>query len=154
MKKAIGTIVLVSMLLVSGCAAVGSDDLFSYKNTKIGDVSNVSRIIEALPGNEPFEAMELQTDNEPYEMTTFYETTKGEFTDQMMLHNATVQFALIPNADIITFVVDGEKHTVKREVLEDWYDAKLDNIKTEEELAELEKNKPANDGEISMIFER
>lgn len=154
MKKIIVAAVLACAMLVSGCAAESaSGDLFKYKNTKIGNASKLNAIVNELPGHDQFEGLELQTDNEPYEMKVFYETAEGEFTDEMMMHNATVQFVLIENADIITFVIDDDSHTVKREVLEDWYGQELKDIKTKEDLAELEKEKPANSGEISMIFE-
>lgn len=154
MKKQLAAAVLTSVLLVSGCATQsGEGDLFQYKDTKIGNNSKVSAIVKELSGSEYYEGLELQTDNEPYELKVFYEATEEEFTDEMMMHNATAQFALIQNVDILTFIIAGEQHTVKREVLEDWYGQELKDVKTEEELVELEKEKPANTGEISMIFE-
>ncbi|WJY26685.1 MULTISPECIES: DUF4825 domain-containing protein [Sporosarcina] len=142
------------LLIVGGCAeGNGSKDLFSYKNSKIGDNSSIGAIVGLLPGSGQFEGMELQTDTEPYGAKLFYETADGAFTDDMMLHNASAIFALVPNAGVLTFVVDGDPHTVSRTVLDDWYGQKLYDIGSEDELKKLEEEHPANAGEMSMLFE-
>lgn len=154
MKKRLIAAILTSILLVSGCASQSSEgDLFKYKDTTIGNNSKVSAIVKELPGYDSYEGLELQKDNEPYELKVFYKATNKEFTDEMMMHNATAQFVLIQNVEILTFIIDGEQNTVKRKVLEDWYGQELKDVKTEDELTKLEKEKPANSGEISMIFE-
>lgn len=153
MKKSWISLVFVLFLIVSGCAAEsGSEDLFSYQGTKIGDNSKLGGIVRLLPGHDQFEGMELQTKNEPYELKLFYETADGAFTDEMLMHNTTVFFTLVPNAGTVTVVIDGTPHRAERGVMENWYGEKLTEIQTEEELKELEDAHPANAGEMAMIF--
>ena len=147
------SIILVLCLLASGCATErSSDDLFSYKGTKIGDNSKLGGIVRLLPGHDQFEGMELQTKNEPYELKLFYETVDGPFTDEMLMHIVTTFFTLVPNAGTVTVVIDGTPHRAERGVLENWYGRKLTEIQTEKELKELEAAHPANSGEMAMIF--
>lgn len=153
MRKFWISIIFVLSLLAGGCAAEHEpDDLFSFKGTKIGDNSKLGGIVRLLPGHDQFEGMELQTKNEPYELKLFYETADGPFTDEILLHNVTTFFTLVPNAGTVTVVIDGTQHRAERGVLENWYGQKLTEIQTEKELKEMEDAHPANAGEMAMIF--
>lgn len=155
MKKVLYAAIMTGGLLLSGCAGgkTTEPNLFQYKDSYVGDANKLGAIAQELPGYSQYEGMELQTKEEPYEMKLYYETADGEFTDKMMMQNATAYFVLVQNADIVTIVVDGKTHSAKREVMEEWYGVDLRDVNNEEELRELEDRKAANSEVIHDIFE-
>ncbi len=83
----------------------------SYKTSNVGDASKVGSIIENLPQPDPYHIQNmfsLQTDNEPYGLTVYYEYVdyEGEsepFYLSTMDNNALILFTYIDNLDHITF---------------------------------------------------
>lgn len=155
MRKALYAVIVSGGLVLSGCSGKekADPDLFQYKDSYIGDANQLGAIAQELPGYGQYEGMELQTKEEPYEMKLYYETADGEFTDEMMMQNATAYFVLVQNADLVTIAVDGKGHTVKRETMEEWYEIDLNDVSNETELEQLEEDKPATSEDIAIIFE-
>lgn len=156
MKKSLYTAILIGGLLLGGCNGgdKASPDLFQYKDSYIGDANRLGGIASELPGYSQYEGMELKTKEKPYEMKLYYETADGKFTDEMMMQNATAYFVLVPNADLVTIVVDGKENTAKRAVMEEWYGLDLRDVESESELKQLEQDTPAESEEIADLFER
>ena len=122
MKK----LIIFSMLVLVGLAGCGKStntselsELLTYKNSYVGDNSAVSHILFRLPAHEYLDGFELQTSQEPYEITINYKdfdknTVKLEdglisntSFNEILKGNAMIILSLIQNAEIINFNVDG-----------------------------------------------
>jgi len=88
-----------------------AEALFQYRQAYIGDVSKLSGILQELPLAEHRGSIALQTDHEPYELTVFYDLQESGITPQeisrSLQHNAAIIFALVDNASIVRFQVQG-----------------------------------------------
>ncbi|REB06082.1 DUF4825 domain-containing protein [Sporosarcina sp. BI001-red] len=155
MRKGLYAVILAGGLVLSGCSVgeKADPDLFQYKDSYVGDANKLGAIAKELPGYSQYEGMELKTKKEPYEVKLYYETADGEFTDEMMMRNATAYFVLVQNTDLVTIVVDGKGHTAKRKGMEEWYGVDLRDVNNEVELKKLEDDKPVDSDEIAVIFE-
>ncbi len=85
--------------------------LYEYRHSYIGDASKVAGILDQLELAQYRGSLALQTDNEPYELTVFYHLADAALTDleleQDLQKNAAIIFALVDNAGLITFQVEG-----------------------------------------------
>ncbi|WP_228275784.1 DUF4825 domain-containing protein [Gracilibacillus oryzae] len=81
--------------------------MFQYKNSYVGDNSAVGNIVNELAHSKELNQISLQTKTEPYGITLEYNDIDAEQVEEEMKHmvisNATFLFALIKNADWITF---------------------------------------------------
>jgi hypothetical protein len=136
------------MLLISwslaGCVSSHdkrkeSEELYSYKNAYVGDNSAVGNILARLPGDEFFQNMALHTSNRPYRIEVNYGIDEGsdakseqayldywgpESYKNLFIGNATVLFALLQNADAVTFQLDqplNRSVTINKEELDTIY---------------------------------
>ena len=102
-------LIIFSMLVLVGLVGCGRStntselsELLSYKNSYVGDNSAVSNIISRLPAHEYLDGFELQTSQEPYEITINYKNFDKKMVkleDDSML-NASLTEILKGNAMI------------------------------------------------------
>ncbi len=95
------------------------EKLLSYKGTKVGDNSSVHGLIgDSLPVGVLVEALELQTETEPYGMTVHYTLAEpdryvkdGVLEEDSFYQNALLLFSLIDNVDSIKMDVKANDDT-------------------------------------------
>ncbi|MFY4774135.1 DUF4825 domain-containing protein [Metabacillus sp. RGM 3146] len=131
---------------MSGCSLKGnaSETIFQYKDSYIGDTSAVAGIIKQLRSNEQFEKLSLETKNKPYGMVVDYKESRSmseKNMEETALYNAAFIFALIKNANWITFDFEIQKYTITKEKLEKWYGKPLGKISGEKELKSIYNQK-------------
>ncbi|GIQ69638.1 DUF4825 domain-containing protein [Xylanibacillus composti] len=127
MKMRMLVMLLLLSVMLTGCIAENSanKDLFQYQNSYIGDNSGVGNIIQRLPRHENVKHLSLATDAEPYGMEITYEELPANMTEEerreAVIYNATFLFALVQNAEWISFRMDEEEYVVSRDSLLAWY---------------------------------
>ncbi|ACJ32675.1 DUF4825 domain-containing protein [Anoxybacillus flavithermus] len=88
-------------------ARLDEKELFSYKSQYVGDVSNVSGLLDQLAFGTYRRSVSLQTVKEPYGMTVHYDMENTEMglkkIEKLLYDNAVILFVLIENLDRITF---------------------------------------------------
>ena len=141
MKK----LILFSILILLGIAGCGKStpmtELLNYKGSYVGDNSSVGNIIERLPAHEYLDSFELQTSQEPYEITINYKTfdeatveledgsTSKASLSKILQGNSMIILSLVKNVEIINFNV-GDQNTMTFDIttLSDNYGSSLDSI--------------------------
>ncbi|MFC3039206.1 DUF4825 domain-containing protein [Virgibacillus xinjiangensis] len=157
-------ITLLIAICLSGCSSSdevhSEEQLFSYKNSPIGDNSAVINIIGQLKHAEEFNEVSLQTKTEPYGMTLTYSALKAPVTEkeyeETAIYNATFLFALIDHAEWVTFeFVDMEDRAfnLTKDELEQWYGQDLSEIASEEELEKLVQEQLADGHDVARLLE-
>lgn len=150
---------LLIMFFLIGCSSINDskEDIFQYKGSYIGDNSAVGNVIRYLPGNEHFERFSLETKEKPYGMILEYEDTDASLTDdtskETIINNATYIFALVQNAEWITFNFGDQKHTVTKQALQEWYGKELVEILNEESLRKLIQGHIQDQNKVNQFFE-
>ncbi|MBR7164407.1 MAG: DUF4825 domain-containing protein [Clostridia bacterium] len=89
--------------------AENKEALLAYKDTLIGDNSNVSALVQkAMPVHATLEGISLETENEPYGLSLRYVLdkpemyiTEGTLNENAFYQNALVLFSLVSNVDWI-----------------------------------------------------
>ncbi|MBM6617839.1 DUF4825 domain-containing protein [Bacillus suaedaesalsae] len=125
-------IMAFTLLVFTGCntdqAKVTQEDVFSYKNSYVGDNGAVGSITKALPSpaGEHVSSLELQTKVLPYGLILNYEhTDSAEMVEinyeETGLFNATYLFCLIQNVEWVQFNFAEKQIRVNREELQKWY---------------------------------
>ncbi len=93
--------------------AENKDALLAYKDTLIGDNSNVSALVQkAMPAEVAMEGISLETITEPYGMTVRYVLNQperyvvdGKLEEKAFYQNALVLFSLVPDAEWIAMEI-------------------------------------------------
>lgn len=144
---------LLLFLFLSGCSSSNStnEDIFQYKDSYIGDNSAVGTITRQLRNGEYLEGFELETKEEPYGMVLSYEKIEGNLKETV-IYNATFIFALVKNAEWITFDFGDQVHKVSREELQNWYDTKLSEFTNEADLRKLAEEYLENASKVNGFF--
>ncbi|MFD2704096.1 DUF4825 domain-containing protein [Salibacterium lacus] len=152
---------MLMLLLLNGCGLnnggnnSSSHDIFQHKGSVIGDNSAVINIIGQLQRNQEFEELSLETKEKPYGMSIKYGKIDSNITEkeykETAIHNATFLFALIDNAEWVTFDFDDDKYKIDRLQLQDWYDENLNKFTNEEEL-ETFVQKTIDENKINQFF--
>lgn len=135
---------LVLVFFLNGCNSThveGTEDLFQYKDSYVGDSGAVGNILMQLPtpNGEQRKGIELKTKKEPYGIISNYiasETTDNVKLNyrELALYNATFVLGLVKNADWITFNFAEQSFYVTREDLESFYGKDIRQFSNEEEL--------------------
>ncbi|MED3887735.1 DUF4825 domain-containing protein [Priestia aryabhattai] len=140
-------LILLLLVGITGCSqkeevtSINTVDVQKLKErsgTYVGDNSNVSAIVRALPGGETFKEIDLH--NKTLKIT--YGTKAGSLSEdetlkywfdgkntleKNFLYNAIYLVILVPNAQGYSFKVDNQKFSVSREEMEQFISG---NIKT------------------------
>jgi hypothetical protein len=156
MSKLIRTIFL-SMLIVlflNGCNSGNEEkDIFQYKESYIGDNAAIGNIVEQLQSSEHLEGFELKTNEEPYGVTLNYDWLDSEQAYQeTVVHNATFIFALVKNADWVTFHFEDKEYQITKANLQDWYGKDLSEFTSEDELVKLIEDTLKNEEKVQQLF--
>lgn len=161
MKKTMHFAVLaMALIFLSGCtlnSGAADVDVFQYKNSYAGDNSAVGNTLMHLQGAEHYNGFQLHTTTEPYGITANYDWTEsGLDQKETAVHNASYLFALIQNADWVTFHFDTmegpEEYTITRDGLQAEYDVDLRGIEGEEELEEYIKELLEDDAKVDRLL--
>lgn len=143
------------LLLLNGCSSANtSKDLFELKGSYIGDNSAVVHIVHQLLHEEKFKKLELQTKEQPYGIHLAYEDISGGDNEhkKVAIYNATFIFALIQNADWITFQFDDTEYTLTKKELESWYTQQLSDFSSEQSLKELATDYLNDEEKVNKLF--
>ncbi|MFJ5624580.1 DUF4825 domain-containing protein [Peribacillus loiseleuriae] len=161
----ISSFLLLAILIVSGCniksgnedsleikdAYVG--DLFKFKDAYVGNASAVGNIVSRLESAEHFKGFELKTGDEPYGIILNY---GGEGSEQnhkeTVIYNATFLFALIQNADWITFNFNNQEYTITRENLQNWYGGDFRGLQSEDEIKTFIQKYLDDEDKVNQLF--
>ena len=141
MKKLLMISMLLSLVLVGCGKPTNMTDLLNYKGSYVGDNSAVGHIIELLPAHEYLDGFELQTSQEPYEVTINYKSfdeatveledgsTSKVALNEVLQGNSMIILSLVTNAEIVTFNIgDQETITFDRTTLSENYGNDLESI--------------------------
>lgn len=118
-------IFFISKTMSNAVANVDTQKLKKYENTYIGDNSGVCNILGLLPYSKHMSGIELQTKNEPYELTVNYNMNGNK---QKLEYNSLKLFALIQNLGVINYNLLDNTFTVTREECIKIADLSLDGI--------------------------
>ena len=113
---------LLVILVASRCdTKTGEADLFQYKNAYVGDNSAVINIVNHSMQSDNFKRLELKTKEKPYGVIINYDGSDAEQNyKKTVIYNATYLFALIQNAEWITFNFDHQEYKITKDALIEW----------------------------------
>ncbi|APZ48811.1 DUF4825 domain-containing protein [Jeotgalibaca sp. PTS2502] len=153
---------LLILMFINGCSSdnneknTTNENIFQYEGTLIGDNSAVINIIGQLQHSEEFNEVSLQTESEPYGMTLTYNeidaTMIEEEYEETVIYNATFLFALIDNAEWITFVFENDEYKITKEELQKWYGKELSEFNNEEELISLVQEQLEDGNKVNRLL--
>ena len=145
---------LLVISVASGCNTKTSEEgLFQYKNAYVGDNSAVINIVNHSMQSERFEGLELKTKEMPYGIILNYDGSDSEKNDKRtVIYNATYLFALIQNAEWITFNFDNQQYKITREALIEWYGEDFSTLQSEEELKTLIQKRWDDEYKVNQLF--
>lgn len=157
MRKYIRVILSVFVfILAAGCGANKNElpDVFQYKGSYIGDASALGNIVSELPSNDKFQKMELQTKEEPYGAILTYDIYTLDLNAKfMVLYNTMYIFALIPNAEWMTYEFNEESVTIHKEKLVGWIGNDLSQFTNSDQLHSFAQRALRNETVINQFFE-
>ncbi|KAA0547069.1 DUF4825 domain-containing protein [Bacillus sp. BGMRC 2118] len=156
-------VILFVVILLSGCntneVKNDQEDLFSYKDSYVGDNAAVGHITKALPspGGESVSSLELKTKEEPYGVIVKYKDVALTGTieknyKETALYNATFLFTLVHNAEWVQFNFVEESVKVNRDELQEWYGKNLSGFESEDEVTALIQNQLKNESNLHDYF--
>ena len=144
------------ILILSGCNTkieTNEEDLFKYKNAYVGDNSAVLHIVDQTMDSEKFKGLELQTKEKPYGIILNYDGKRSEETyKKTVIYNATYLFALIQNAEWITFNFDGKEYKIEKQELRDWYGEDFSKLQSEKEIEALIQKNLDDENRVNQLF--
>lgn len=140
---------LTIVIFLYGCNSNNkNEDIFQFKDSFVGDNSAVGNIANQLRSGENLKGFELKTKEKPYGIILNYDWLASEQDyKETAIYNATFLFALVQNAEWITFNFDNQEYQITKENLQAWYGKELSKFDNEEKLRKLteeylkEKNK-------------
>lgn len=137
--------IMISLLSLTGCgtekekaaheSGIRVEKLLNYKNASTADTSSIGNIMTALPAGQYNHRYKLGVDPQPHEVLfdfsdfdkkriplTFDDGSSVSLTfHDTMLKDAMLVLSLVPDAEIITFVIPGGSLTYKRGELYSYY---------------------------------
>ncbi len=142
------------MLFLNGCNSnSANEDLFQFKDSFVGDNSAVVNIANQLHSGEHLDGVELKTKEKPYGIILNYDMDKSqqEYKDTA-IYNATYLFALVQNAEWVTFHFGNQEFKVTKENLKSWYGTDLSEFTTEEELESFIQEQLEDESNVNQFF--
>lgn len=90
--------------------------LYDNRTEYVGNQSKVAAILDHLPFGEGLvrDSLELQTDQQPYGITGFFQFTGQTLNPNDLFLNACIVFSLVDNADKLQFTVDDQTFAYTR----------------------------------------
>lgn len=145
---------LLVISVASGCnTKTTEEDVFQYKNAYVGDNSAVINIVNNSMQSDNFRGLELKTKETPYGIILNYDGSESEKNDKRtVIYNATYLFALIQNAEWITFNFDHQEYKITREALIKWYGEDFSTLQSEKELKTLIQKRWDDEYKVNQLF--
>ena len=145
---------LLVVSVASGCnTKTSEEDLFQYKNAYVGDNSAVINIVNRSMQSDNFRGLELKTKETPYGIILNYDGSESEKNDKRtVIYNATYLFALIQNAEWITFNFKHQEYKITKNALIEWYGEDFSTFQSEEELKTLIQKKWDDEYKVNQLF--
>ena len=145
---------LLVILVASRCdTKTGEADLFQYKNAYVGDNSAVINIVNHSMQSDNFKRLELKTKEKPYGVIINYDGSDAEQNyKKTVIYNATYLFALIQNAEWITFNFDHQEYKITKDALIEWYGQDFRKLQSEEALKTLIQNNWDDEHKVNQLF--
>ena len=145
---------LLVILIVSGCNTNNEkEDIFKFKDSLVGDNSAVGNIVNQLQGAEHLKGFELETKEKPYGIILNYDWSESEQNyKKTAVFNATFLFALVQNAEWITFNFDTQGYKITKENLQNWYGVDFSELKNEDDLKALTQKHLENEDRVNQLF--
>ena len=145
---------LLVISVASGCnTKTIEEDVFQYKNAYVGDNSAVINIVNHSMQSDKFRGLELKTKEAPYGIILNYDGSESEKNDKKtVIYNATYLFALIQNAEWITFNFDHQEYKITRKALIEWYGEDFSKLQSEKELKTLIQNNWDDEYRVNQLF--
>ena len=145
---------LLVISVASGCnTKTTEEDVFQYKNAYVGDNSAVINIVNNSMQSDNFKGLELKTKKTPYGILLNYDGSESEKNDKRtVIYNATYLFALIQNAEWITFDFDHQEYKITRKALIEWYGEDFSTLQSEKELKTLIQNNWDDEYRVNQLF--
>lgn len=147
---------VLMLMLLSGCSSSSnnaSQDIFKYKGSYVGNNSAVANIIGKLPYSKEFKEVSLQTQKKPYGVVIKYGKVTGNI-EKNVINNATYIYALVKNADFITFNFPNKKYTLTRQQLQNWYGEDLNQITDEKVLKKLIQTNLNSENKVRNLLKK
>lgn len=102
----------------------GIDNIIKYRNKYIGNNSNDGNLLNSLPLSEYGFVFEIDSENcgliINYHTTDWYDN-ENLYIQKSLLYNSVAIFALIDNAEYITYQFSGNSYTITREAVQEKY---------------------------------
>ena len=145
---------LLVISVASGCnTKTTEEDVFQYKNAYVGDNSAVINIVNRSMQSDNFRGLELKTKETPYGIILNYDGSESENNDKRtVIYNATYLFALIQNAEWITFNFDHQEYKIAKDALIEWYGEDFSTFQSEEELKTLIQKRWDDEYKVNQLF--
>ena len=145
---------LLVISVASGCnTKTNEEDVFQYKNAYVGDNSAVINIVNHSMQSDNFKGLELKTKETPYGIILNYDGSESEKSHKKtVVYNATYLFALIQNAEWITFNFDHQEYKITRKALIEWYGEDFSTLQSEKELKTLIQNNWDDEYRVNQLF--
>ena len=145
---------LLVVSVASGCnTKTSEEDVFQYKNAYVGDNSAVINIVNHSMQSDRFRGLELKTKETPYGIILNYDGSESEKNDKRtVIYNATYLFALIQNAEWITFNFDHQEYKIAKDALIEWYGEDFSTFQSEEELKTLIQKRWDDEYKVNQLF--
>ena len=148
---------LLILLFLNGCNSNdANEDLFEFKGSFVGDNNAVGSIVNQLPSGEYLHGFELKTKEEPYGIILNYEGIEADEIEkkdkETAIYNATFLFALVQNAEWVTFHFDNREYKVTKEELQDWYGKELSDFTSEDELRKITQKSLEDESKVNEFF--
>ena len=145
---------LLVISVASGCnTKTSEEDVFQYKNAYVGDNSAVINIVNHSMQSDNFRGLELITKETPYGIILNYDGSESEKNDKKtVIYNATYLFALIQNAEWITFNFKHQEYKITKDALIEWYGEDFSTFQSEEELKTLIHKRWDDEKRVNQLF--
>ena len=145
---------LLVISVASGCnTKTTEEDVFQYKNAYVGDNTAVINIVNRSMQSDNFRGLELKTKETPYGIILNYDGSESEKNDKRtVIYNATYLFALIQNAEWITFNFDHQEYKITKDALIEWYEEDFSTFQSEEELKTLIQKRWDDEYKVNQLF--
>lgn len=155
MKKMIKRLsfIIVCIGVVSGCSTKNPDDLFTFKDSYVGDNSAVLNMINHLQEAKHLSSFELETKEQPYGIILNYDwSLPKQDSKKTVMYNATFLFTFIKNVEWITFNFDNQTYTITKENLQSWYGEDFSKVTSEDELKTLIQKHVNDTDKVNQLF--
>jgi len=130
--------------------------LLKFKSPYMGDASNLGNLNRNLPLADVRRTLELSPDDLTAEI--FYQVRpadieKGLF-HRALVYNATANFVLIDNLELLIFDFDQSSYAIYREAVEDWYGLELSSLQVEARWTEKVQEPLTEKGYVDSFISR